>query len=246
MALTAPEHHAISESSRRIMNPFSLEKLLMLGEICRLKPGDRLLDLASGKGEMLCQFAHRHGVTGVGVDMHPPFLADARARAEELGVEGAVRFVEGDAGDPACAEGPFDLVACIGASWIGGGLTGTLALMEHWRAPGSWLLVGEPYWAVEPTDRFRKSMEGRQTFVDLGGTLDRIERAGLDLVEMVLASEDDWDRYSASQWLNVADWLAANPDHPDAGEVRARRDARRREYLAEERGVLGWGVFVMR
>jgi hypothetical protein len=246
MNLTAAEVHEISESTHRIMNPFSLEKLLLLGEICRVGPTDRILDLASGKGEMLCQFAQRHGAGGIGVDRHPPFLADARARAAELGVEDKVRFVEADAGDPGCAEGNFDLVTCIGASWIGGGLAGTLRLMEHWRAPGSTLLVGEPYWTEEPPAEVRGAEEDRQTFADLGGTLDRFEEAGVDLVEMVLASPDDWDRYAASQWLNVADWLAADPGHPDADEVRAFRDASRREYLSGRRRYFGWGVFVLR
>ena len=45
--------HEISEQNHRILNPFSDEKLMVLGEICRLKPGTRQLDLACGKGEML-------------------------------------------------------------------------------------------------------------------------------------------------------------------------------------------------
>jgi hypothetical protein len=81
---------------------------------------------------------------------------------------------------------------------------------------------------------------------DLAGTLGRIERAGLDLVEMVLANSDDWDRYAASQWLNVSTWLDSNPDDPEAPEVRQERDASRREYLAHSRAQLGRGVFVLR
>jgi hypothetical protein len=34
-------------------------------------------------------------------------------------------------------------------------------------------------------------------YESLTGTLDRIDSAGFDLVEMVLASPDDWDRYVA-------------------------------------------------
>lgn len=63
---------------------------------------------------------------------------------------------------------------------------------------------------------------------------------------MVLASHDDWDRYAASQWLNVARWLDANPDDPEADDVRAIRDESRRDYLARDRPRLGWGVFVLR
>jgi SAM-dependent methyltransferase len=239
-------YHEISESSHRIMNPLSRDKLLLLGELCRIGQGTRLLDLACGKGEMLCLFARDRGAGGVGIDIHAPFLADARARAAELGVERAVTFIDGDAGDPAGLVGSFDIVSCIGATWIGGGLHGTLQLMERWVAPGGWLLVGEVYWAEPPPPQVRERNESRQDFADLAGTLERFDAAGMDLVEMVLASPDDWDRHAASQWLNVSDWLAANPDDAEASEVRSDRDASRRHYLAHERRCLGWGVFVLR
>ena len=71
-------------------------------------------------------------------------------------------------------------------------------------------------------------------------------RRGVDLVEMVLANHDTWDRYTTSQWLNVASWLDANHDDPDAADIRQRRDESRRRYMEYERRYLGWGVFVLR
>jgi SAM-dependent methyltransferase len=228
------------------MNPLSPDKLLLLGELCRVGKGMRLLDLACGKGEMLCQFAKKFDAVGVGVDNHAPFLADARARATELGVEGAVTFIEGDAGDPPDLGRRFDIMSCIGATWIGGGLSGTLALMGGFVAPGGWLLVGECLWAEPPPSHVKEKNEEGEGFADLAGTLQRFEAAGVELVEMLLASPDDWDRYAASQWLNVSDWLAANPDDAEAPEVRHELDVSRRDYLADERRCLGWGVFVLR
>ena len=34
---------------------------------------------------------------------------------------------------------------------------------------------------------------------------------GCDLVEMVLADQDGWDRYEAAKWLTMRRWLDANP-----------------------------------
>lgn len=240
-------YHEISESSHRILNPMSVEKLLLLGEICRVGKGTMLLDLACGKGEMLCLFAREFGASGVGVDIYAPYLEDARARAVEFGVERSVTFVEGDAGEPPNFDESFNLVSCLGATWIGGGLAGTLKLMRTLAGPGSWLVVGEPYWADPPSPQLeRKYGTGDEGCTDLSGTLDRFEVAGVDLVEMVLSDPEDWDRYASSQWLNVSDWLAANPDDPAAAEIREERDVSRREYLANERRCLGWGVFVLR
>lgn len=239
-------YHEISEGSRRILNPISGEKIALLGEICRLDPTMRVLDLACGKGELLCGFATRHGVRGVGIDLHPPFVADARARAAELGVAEAVTFLEGDAAqaDPTLRD--FDVVSCIGASWIGGGLAGTLALMSARCTPAGWLLVGEVFWDEPPPEQVRADHGGGDTFVDLAGTLARFDAAGLALVEMVIASHDDWDRYAAGQWLNVHRFLATHPDDPDAASVRQLCEDSQRAYLAAERRCVGWGVFVLR
>ena len=236
----------ISEYHSRILNPLSESKLAELGGICRLAPGQRHLDLACGKGEMLCLFALRHGTLGLGIDLYPPFLASARSRAAELGVETSVVFREGDASDPGEIEAGFDVVSCIGATWIAGGLPGTLELMRRWARPGGLILVGEVYWAEEPPAQVRQDQEAAQSFADLAGTLERFEAAGLELVEMLLANTDDWDRYQASQWLAASDWVAANPEDPDAEEVRRKTAAWRRSYLTDLRRCMGWGVFVGR
>src|SRR4051812_28210942 len=75
------EQHEIAESSHRILNPFTEEKLMLLGEVCRLRPGMRHLDLASGKGELLCRWSATYGIEGLGVDISSVFVSAARERA---------------------------------------------------------------------------------------------------------------------------------------------------------------------
>ena len=58
-----------------------MAKLAALGEALQLAPGTRLLDLASGSGEMLCTWARDHGITGTGVDISTVFTEQARSRA---------------------------------------------------------------------------------------------------------------------------------------------------------------------
>ena len=68
-----PRIFNISESAHRIHNPFTPEKLATLGAALRLKPGERILDLGSGSGEMLCTWARDHGISGTGIDMSALF-----------------------------------------------------------------------------------------------------------------------------------------------------------------------------
>jgi hypothetical protein len=41
---------------------------------------------------------------------------------------------------------------------------------------------------------------------------------GYDVVEMILADQDGWDRYEAAKWLTMRRWLEANPDDEFAKE----------------------------
>jgi len=242
--------HEIAEGNHRILNPITDDKIALLGEICQLKAGMRQLDLACGKGEMLCRWAQRWDIDGIGVDISTVFLAAARQRANELSVTKRVTFVEADAGRYVTEETnahAFDIVSCIGATWIGGGLTGTLRLMSSALKSGGLLLVGEPYWITPPPDEaYVSSGIGKDDFTSLIGTLDRCESVGLELVEMVLASQDSWDRYAAAQWWTVREWLDHNPNDPDASAIQHWIVRHRRDYLQYRRHYLGWGVFILR
>ncbi len=241
------QQHEISEANHRILNPYTEEKMMLLGEICRLHAGMRQLDLACGKAEMLCQWAKRWGIHGVGVDISQVFLVAARARAVELGVEEQVTLIEGDAGKYVADAKSFDIVSCIGATWIGGGLTGTLQLMQPAIKEGGLLLVGEPYWIdPPPAEAYEAYGFGADEFTSLVGTLDRFEAVGLELVEMVLANQDSWDRYNAAQWWTFHEWKRSNPEHSELAAFQQANARWRRIYLEYGRRCLGWGVFVLR
>ena len=94
--------HEIAEAGHRILNPFTDQKLELLGELCRWRRDMRLLDLCSGEGEMLCTWAHRHGIRGLGVDISEVFVPAAQARAAHLGVADRARFVRAAPARSAC------------------------------------------------------------------------------------------------------------------------------------------------
>jgi len=242
-----PRIFNITESAHRIHNPFTPEKLATLGAALRLERGMRLLDLGSGSGEMLCTWARDYGIIGTGIDMSQLFTEQAQLRAEELGVTDQVKFIHGDAAGYV-SDKKVDVAACVGATWIAGGVVGTIELLAQSLRTGGIILIGEPYWRqLPPTEDVAKGcLAGSiSDFLLLPEFLAFFGQLGYDVVEMVLANQDSWDRYEAAKWLTMRRWLEANPDDELAKDVRAALTSEPERYAAYTREYLGWGVFAL-
>ncbi|HUY26607.1 MAG TPA: methyltransferase domain-containing protein [Candidatus Binataceae bacterium] len=111
-----------------------------LVELAGVRPGARVLDIATGNGEPAVTAARVVGKSGhvVGVDQSPGMLAIARERAAALGL-GNLEFVESDAESMALPAASFDACVCRWGLMFMPDLTGTLRTIRRALKPGAGL-----------------------------------------------------------------------------------------------------------
>jgi precorrin-6B methylase 2 len=70
-----------------------IDTMLQMAQVTKR---DRVWDLGCGDGRILIAAARKHGCRGVGVDIEPERIREARAAAKQAKVDRLLRFVEGD------------------------------------------------------------------------------------------------------------------------------------------------------
>lgn len=238
----------ITHREHILCNPMSIEKFEQLVALVHLRPGARVLEIATGKGEFIIRLAERYSIEGVGVDLSPYCIADAKKKHQKRVPDARLIFLEMDGADyePEKPEG-FDLVACIGASWIYGGHRETLKALEGMAAQESWIVVGEPYWRQEPEGEYLEAIgEERNRYGTHNENVEVGQELGLEVAYTLVSSQDDWDRYEGLQWYAAEEWASGHVEDPDVEEVLKRVRESKAAYLRWGRETLGWAIYVFR
>ena len=229
-------------------NPMSVQKFEELIALLRLKPGAKVLEVATGKGEFIIRLAERYKIEGIGIDLSPYCVSDAEEKHKERIPDAQLKFLVMDGADykPDHPQS-FDLVACIGASWIYGGHGATLKALNEMSAPGSWVVVGEPYWRGEPVAEYLEAIgEADSTFGTHYENMEAGQELGLEMVYTLVSNQDDWDRYEGLQWYAAQKWAGEHPGDPDVDEVLKRTRKNKESYLKWGREILGWAIYVFK
>jgi SAM-dependent methyltransferase len=231
-----PWFYAIAERDHDIQNPTSPEKIRLVGESLRLGPESRVLEIACGKCGPAVVLASSFGCRITGVEHASEFVAAARQRIAAADLGDQIEVVESDGRDFPLESETWDVVLCLGATFVWDDLDGTLSALVPAVRPGGHVVVGEPYWRRSPP-------VGTDTmgYVSLAETGAKVERHGVSLTGLISSSTDDWDRYESLHWRALEDWLAENDDD----EIRSAYEEHKRRYLAR-RDAFGWAMFLAR
>jgi arsenite methyltransferase len=93
-------------------HPGGLDLTRRLGELLELRPGLRVLDVASGKGDSAIFIAREFGCEVVGLDFSVANVQQAAMRADAAGVAGLTAFHSGDAESMRFPDAVFDCIIC--------------------------------------------------------------------------------------------------------------------------------------
>lgn len=233
-----PWYHGVAERFHEIQNPIGADKIRLLGERVGLEPGQRVLDIACGRGGPALILASTFGCEIVGVEKSGEFAEAARKRIAQAGLEDLVTVHVQDAADFGIEPEAWDVALCLGASWIWGGLEGTVDALLPGVRGGGHVAVGDVY--------LRADGSPREEFATLAETVRRFERGGPPVTVLIAAADEDWDTYESLHWAALERWLAENPGDPQAAQIRAEYERWKWRYLEHGRGAEGWVILAGR
>jgi len=237
---------AIVHAKQSILNPMRAEKMTHFVDMLNLSEGSRVVDIGCGKGEFLNRLHEKYGISGVGIDKSPYFIEDCKAAKTKRAPEADIEYLLMDGKDYQPSE-QFDLACCMGASWIWGGIRGTLEALTSMTKPGGLLVLGEPYWLKEPDPEYLV-MEGckREDFHSHRENVLMGDEYGVTCVYTLVSDYMDWDEYEAPHWWAVSEYSDEHPDDPDLPEIWEYLRKSRETYLKHGRDTMNWCLYVYR
>lgn len=205
-----------------------------------------VVDCGCGWGELLLRVMEAApGANGVGIDIHGPDIARGRQNAAKRGLSGRVSFIEGPATDHAA---PADVVISCGAYQAFGSIPEALRALRHLVKPAGRLLFGAEIWDRTPTDEQLANMWPGMTADDCLHLPDLVEAAtaeGFRPLRIQTATRGEWEEFESGLAAGAEEWLLANEDHPEAGQVRARLDRHWSIWLRGHLDVMGFAYLTL-
>jgi ubiquinone/menaquinone biosynthesis C-methylase UbiE len=237
------DYFDISERYMELLDPTSPEKILDIGDVLGLKPGNRVIDFGCGFGEPLALLAEKFGISGVGIDIREYACERARQKMVQRGLSSRTEIVCGKGAEYPYQKNSFDHALCLGSSFIWSDYKAAIQAMKDTVKPGGRLVIGEPYWLKQPVPK--EYAEKYQMISTEDELLKITHREGFEFEYLVRSSTDDWARYEADNWRGLIKWLEENPKHPERQQIIDYLHNSQEEYVKYGREYLGWAIYIL-
>lgn len=217
-------------------------------ERCDLAGGDHALEVGCGKGDLLVRLLRRWpGATAEGFDRNPWFLAEARAAALAAGADVGrrVSFIETDLAGALIADRGAAMTIAFGATGVyEGHQAATVRALAAATRPGGTVLFGDGLWIREPlaSGLAAFGMAHDELAEGVDGFAALAVGAGLDVVEVEVVGDAEWDAYEAAYAAAITAWADAHPDDPEREAFLARSAEMAESYRTWRRDAFGFAI----
>lgn len=214
-----------------------------------LPRGAAAADVGTGNAGVAIRLARTFGLAVTAIEYDPAMAELARERIATAGAAGRVTLAVGAAAEILGGLAPLDLIVALGTTNVDGrgrpSPEAALAFLKTRIRPGGWLLWGDLVWLTEPPTPLRQVAEAVNQYTDDVGWKAAARAAGFEVILAEISAQATFDAYAAGADRAARDWLAANPDAPEAEAVGADAD-RVKALLAFGRPFMGFGLYLLR
>ena len=226
--------------------PLSVERADRLATELAAADPETVADYGCGWGELLLRVLEAAPrAHGVGVDIRGPDIARGRENAAQRGLADRAAFIEGSAADHASKA---DAVINCGAYQAFGTIPQAFKALRALVNPGGRVLFGAEIWDRTPTERQLAAMwpgTTLDTCLYLPDVVDAAVAEGFRPLRIQTATRDEWEEFESGLAAGAEEWLLANQDHPEAGQVRDRLDAHLSIWLRGHYDVMGFAYLTL-
>lgn len=241
---------AIAHRNHAFSNPISETKMMKVIEMVALKSQDKVIDIGSGKGELLIRLVENYNVSATGIELYEGAIKEAKRNADERIPNRSLDFIVDDANVAVskCEQEGYELGICIGSTHALGGLESTLKTLNRLVRKNGYILIGEGYWKQSPSEDYLVALGGAKES-DLKTHLENVlvaEELGLVPMWSYVSNDDEWDDY---EWLyssSIENYCQENPNDPDRKAMLQRIRTWRKTYLQWGRDTLGFGLYLFK
>lgn len=165
-------------------------------------PSDKLekvIDLGCGKGSVLIQLSEKKEFEGIGVDLVPEFVDEAKNYAAKAGYSKSLTFEVGDIKKRSRQHDNFDLVIYGHDSDIFGDIKQSLLELEKYVSHERWILFETLY--NTNRDNNPDELPSREEFND------QIRKSGLDIVSQIVWDKDKLRKVNQSNTILIEEQI---------------------------------------
>jgi ubiquinone/menaquinone biosynthesis C-methylase UbiE len=241
---------AIAHRNHAFSNPISESKMMKMIEYVSLKPQDEVIDIGSGKCELLIRLVEKYNVSATGIELYEGAIEEAKRSANDRIPDGSIAFIVDDANAAVgkCEQEGYELGICIGSTHALGGFESTLQTLKRLVKKNGYILIGEGYWKKSPSKEYLDALGGANES-DLKTHAENVmvgEDIGLIPLWSYVSNDDDWDEY---EWLyssSIENYCQESPNDPDREAMLQRIRSWRQTYLKWGRDTLGFGLYLFK